>query len=44
MRDYKSGARKDEMMSLVIRQLSEQDIEDLAAYYAGIAVEVKGER
>jgi cytochrome c553 len=44
MRDYKSGARKDEMMSLVIRQLSEQDIEDLAAYYAGIAVEVKGEQ
>ena len=44
MHDYKSGARKDEVMAVVVRQLSEQDIEDLAAYYAGIGAEAKGER
>jgi len=44
MRDYRSGARKDEVMAVVVRQLSEQDIEDLAAYYAGIGAETKGER
>jgi len=44
MRDYKSGMRKDEMMAVVMRQLSEQDIEDLAAYYAGIGPQAKGER
>lgn len=44
MRDYKTGARKDEVMAVVVRQLSEQDIEDLAAYYAGIGSQAKGER
>jgi cytochrome c553 len=44
MRDYKSGARKDEVMTVVVRQLSDQDIEDLAAYYAGLGGEAKGER
>ena len=42
MRDYKSGARKDEVMAVVVRQLSDQDIEDLAAYYAGLGAEAKG--
>ena len=41
MRDYKSGARKDEVMGVVVRQLSDQDIEDLAAYYAGLGAEAK---
>jgi cytochrome c553 len=44
MHDYKSGARKDEVMAVVVRQLSDQDIEDLAAYYAGLGAEAKGER
>jgi cytochrome c553 len=44
MRDYRSGARKDEMMAVVMRQLSEQDIDDLAAYYAGIAIKTRGEQ
>jgi cytochrome c553 len=44
MRDYKSGARKDEVMAVVVRQLSDQDIEDLAAYYAGLGGEAKGEQ
>lgn len=42
MRDYKSGARKDEVMAVVVRQLSDQDIEDLAAFYAGLGGEAKG--
>ena len=43
MRDYKTGARKDEVMAVVVRQLSEQDIEDLAAFYAGSGLQAKGE-
>jgi len=39
--DYKTGARRNEMMSLVVPSLSEQDIDDLSAYYAAIPVEVK---
>ena len=44
MHAYKSGLRKDDMMTVVMGQLSEQDIEDLAAYYAGIGPLAKGER
>jgi cytochrome c553 len=44
MRDYRSGARKNEMMTVAIRQLTDQDIEDLAAYYAGLDPKVKSER
>ena len=31
---YQSGARRDEIMNTVAKQLDEQDIADLAAYYA----------
>lgn len=34
--DYRTGARQNEMMSLVAPKLSDQDIADLAAYYAGL--------
>ncbi len=37
IRAYKTGARKDEMMTVVTRQLSDEDIEDLAAFYAGLS-------
>lgn len=40
MGEFKSGERKNEMMSLVAPTLSDQDIEDLAAYYAAIEVKV----
>lgn len=36
LKDYRSGARKDDMMSLVAASLKDQDIADLAAYYAAI--------
>ena len=38
---FKKGERKNEMMSIVVQPLSEQDIADLAAYYAAIEVTVK---
>jgi cytochrome c553 len=42
MRDYKSGARRNEMMTVVARQLSDEDVEDLAAFYAGLDPKGKG--
>ena len=38
LKDYRSGARKDDMMSLVAPALKDQDIDDLAAYYSAIEV------
>ena len=32
------GERKNEMMTVVVQALSDQDIENLAAYYAAIEV------
>lgn len=40
LKDYRSGARKNEMMSVVTRNLKDADIDDLAAYYAAIPVTV----
>ena len=34
MRDYKTGARKNAIMAGFVTTLTDQDIEDLAAYYA----------
>jgi cytochrome c553 len=33
---FKRGGRKDPSMAMQVRQLSAQDIEDLAAYYANL--------
>ncbi|HKS61212.1 MAG TPA: cytochrome c [Xanthobacteraceae bacterium] len=38
---FRKGERKNEMMSVVVQQLSDQDVADLAAYYAAIEVTVK---
>jgi cytochrome c553 len=43
MRDYKTGARKNEMMAIAMREITDDDIEDLAAYYASLDLKVKGE-
>ena len=40
LQDYRSGARHNEMMSVVAHPLADQDIADLAAYYAAIPVTV----
>lgn len=34
LHDYKSGARKNVMMKMATKKLSERDFADLAAYYA----------
>ena len=34
MRDYKSGARKNAIMSPLVANLTQRDLEDLAAFYA----------
>jgi len=40
LKDYRSGARKNDMMSLVAPALKDQDIDDLAAYYSAIEISV----
>lgn len=40
MEQYRSGERKNEMMSLVAKDLTDADIADLAAFYAAIPIEV----
>jgi cytochrome c553 len=41
LNDYRKGVRKNDMMSIVVEQLSDQDVADLAAFYAAIEVTVK---
>jgi cytochrome c553 len=38
--EYRTGARQNEMMSIVVKTLSEQDVADLAAFYAAIEISV----
>ena len=44
LNDYKSGARTNEMMSLVASPLSDSDIADLAAWYSAIEITVQKPR
>ena len=37
---FKTGTRKNDAMSVVARTLSDQDIEDLAAYFSAIEISV----
>jgi len=41
LNDYREGARRNEMMSVVAPALSDQDVADLAAYFAAIEIETK---
>jgi cytochrome c553 len=41
LNDYRKGVRTHDMMTLVVRELSDQDVADLAAYYAAIEFTVK---
>ena len=36
--EFRKGIRKNDMMSIVVQQLSDQDVADLAAYYAAIEI------
>ena len=41
LRDYKSGERKNAQMTVVAGTLSDQDIEDLSAYFASFKIIVE---
>jgi len=43
LRDFRSGARENEMMTLMAKGLSDADIENLAAYYHDIKIKVEGQ-
>jgi cytochrome c553 len=40
LNDYRSGARQHEMMTIAVKELSDADVADLAAYYASIEITV----
>lgn len=40
LNDYRSGARKNEVMSVMAQQLNDQDVLDLAAWYSSIPITV----
>lgn len=40
LKAYRSGARKHEVMAVMAKPLSDQDIADLAAWYAAMRIEV----
>ena len=41
LKAYRGGERKHEMMNVVAKTLTDDDIRDLAAHYAAIKIEVK---
>jgi cytochrome c553 len=41
LRNYRAGTRRNEVMSLAAKSLTDEDIADLAAYYAAIEIEVR---
>ena len=41
LRSYRSGERRHEVMSLVAKALSDDDIADLAAWFSSIRIEAK---
>ncbi|HEX2725854.1 MAG TPA: cytochrome c [Beijerinckiaceae bacterium] len=40
LHDYRTGERKNEMMTIVAKDLADEDIANLAAFYSGIQIEV----
>jgi cytochrome c553 len=40
LRDYREGKRENEMMSVVAKTLSDDDIDHLAAYFASFKIEL----
>lgn len=41
LKAFRSGTRTHEIMSLIAQQLSDEDIENLAAWYSSIEIEVR---
>ena len=44
MRQFRSGKRPSEVMAVIAKPLSDQDIDDLAAWYEAIAIDAKPPR
>lgn len=44
LNDFRQGARRNDMMSIVVQQLSDQDVADLAAFYAAIEIVTKPQK
>lgn len=44
LRAFRSGARKHEVMNVMAKPLSDDDIDNLAAWYASFQIEVKPAR
>jgi cytochrome c553 len=44
LKAYRSGARKHEVMAVMARMLSDDDISNLAAWYASLQIEVQPPR
>ncbi len=42
--DFRKGVRKNDMMSIVTKKLSDADVADLAAYYSAIEITTKPPR
>jgi cytochrome c553 len=42
--DFQSGARENEVMSVMAKGLSDADIENLAAYFQDIKIKVEGQQ
>lgn len=40
LKNYRSGKRQNEMMNVMAKPLSDQEIEDLAAWYASLQITV----
>lgn len=40
LRAYRGGKREDQMMSFIAKDLSDEDIDNLAAYFSSIKIEV----
>jgi cytochrome c553 len=40
LRDYKSGKRQNEMMSIIAKNLTEDEMKDIAAYYGQFKITV----
>lgn len=41
LRAYRAGTRRNEVMAVAAKALSDADIQDLSAYYSAIQIEVK---
>jgi len=41
MQDFRSGKRQNPVMSVIAKPLSDRDIQDIAAWYASIEIQVK---